>query len=157
MEINVDPQREYFHFKKVQKCYFKHFAFSLIFGREDKWRSTLCCEQFWCWKPSTLLQGGGPTPFPQQPHWVLPEPPMLCSSLGQDSTPRTRQQRRSRAAVQHRGWVMRRMFHVQKMEKLKRRMHLAHLGHGEAMKPGSIIKAKLPKAFFIICGLHGHK
>lgn len=44
-----------------------------------------------------------PTPFPQHSHWVPPEPPMLCSSLGQDSTPRTQQQRRIRAAVQHRG------------------------------------------------------
>lgn len=32
-------------------------------------------------------------------------------------------------------------------------MDLAHLGHGKAMKPGSIIKAKLPKVLFIICGL----
>lgn len=43
------------------------------------------------------------------------------------------------------------------MEKPKRGTDLAHLGHGKAMKAGSIIKAKLPKALFIICGLHRHK
>lgn len=42
---------------------------------------------------------------------------------------------------------------VEMIEKLNRGTDLAHLGHGKAMKPGSIIKAKLPKVLFIICGL----
>lgn len=34
MEINVDPQREYFHFKKVQKGYFKCFNVSRVLKGE---------------------------------------------------------------------------------------------------------------------------